>query len=64
VRQLRKEFPDKERTKIGINRLFKKFRDTGTVDRRQGRGTPRSARTDENIDQVNDMVLSHSQHSP
>jgi len=30
----------------------------GTVDRRQGSGRPRSAPTDENIDQVNDMVLS------
>jgi len=38
--------------------LFKKFRDMGTVDRRQGSDRPRSARTDENIDQVNDIVLS------
>ena len=39
--------------------LLKKFRDTGTVhDRRQGCGRPPSARTDENIDQVNDMLLS------
>jgi len=30
----------------------------GTVDRRQGSDRPRSARTDENIDQVKDMVLS------
>jgi len=42
-----------------------------TVDRRQGSDRLRTARTDENIDQVNDMVLSqqdqsrtHSQHSP
>ena len=41
-----------------INRLLKKFIDTGTVDRRQGCDRPRSVRTDENIDQVNDMVLS------
>jgi len=41
-----------------INTLLKKLRDTGTVDRRQGSDTLRSARTDENIDQVNDMVLS------
>ena len=34
------------------------LRDTGTVDRRQDSGKPRSARTDENTDQVNDMVLS------
>jgi len=58
ARKLRKEFPDKGRTKSSINRLLKKFRDTGTVDRRQGSCRPRSFRTDENIDQVNDMVLS------
>ena len=28
------------------------------MDRRQGGDRPRSARTDENIDQMNDMVLS------
>ena len=28
----------------------------GTVDRRQGSDRPRSARRNENIDQVNDMV--------
>jgi len=38
ARQLRKEFPDKEWTKNSINRLLKKFRGTGTVDRHQGSG--------------------------
>ena len=37
--------------------LLKTFRNTGTVDRRQGSVRPRSARTDENTDQMNDMVL-------
>ena len=50
-RQLRTEFPDKGWTTRSFNRLFKKFRDTGTVDRRQGSDRPRSARTDENTDQ-------------
>jgi len=52
------EYPDKGWTKNSINGLLKKFRDTGTVDRCQGSGRQRSARTDENIDRVNDMVLS------
>jgi len=43
---------------ISINRLLKKFRDMGTVDRRQSSDRPQSACTDENIDQVNDLVLS------
>ena len=57
ARQLRTEFPDKGWTS-SVNRLLKKFRDTGTVDRRQGSDKPRSVRTDENIDQVNDIFLS------
>jgi len=36
-----------------INRLLKKFRDTVTVDRRQGSDRPRSAHMDENMHQVN-----------
>jgi len=37
----------------------KKFRDTGTVrDRRRGSDRPQSACTDNNIDHVNDMILS------
>jgi len=51
-------FQIKNATKSSINRLFKKFTETGTVDRRQGSGRPLGARTDENIDQVNDMVSS------
>jgi len=35
-------------TKRGVNKLFKKLRDTGTVNRRPGSGRPRSARTEEN----------------
>jgi len=50
--QLRTEFPDKGWTTSSINRWFKKFRDMGTVDRRQGSGRLRSARADENIKHV------------
>ena len=62
MRYLRTEFPDKGWTTSSVNRLLKKFRDTDTVDRRQGStiaSRSRNARTDENINQVNDdMVLS------
>ena len=58
ARQLRTEFPDKEWTTSSINRLLQKYSDMGSVDRRQGNDRPQSARTDENIDQVNDMALS------
>jgi len=42
-----------------INRLLKKFRDTGTVNRLTGSGRPRSVRTEENADLINDLVLNH-----
>jgi len=35
-----------------------KFRDTSTVNRLTGSGGPRSAGTEENIDLVNNVVLS------
>jgi len=51
------EFPDKRWTKRSINRLFQKLRETGSVDRRVGSGRPCSARTEENIDLVDDMIV-------
>ena len=43
------EFLAKSWTKHGVNKVFKKLRDTGTVERRPGScGRPRSARTEEN----------------
>jgi len=52
------EFPDKGWTKCSINRLFQKLRETGTVDRRVSSGRPRSARMEENIDIVDDLIVS------
>jgi len=48
AKRLTDEFPAKSWTKRGINKLFKKLRDTGTEKRRPGNGRPRSARTEEN----------------
>jgi len=52
------EFSDKGWAKRSINRLFQKLRETGTVDRRVGSGRPRSAQTEENIDLVDDLIVS------
>jgi len=52
------EFPEKSWTKRGVNKLFKKLRDTGTVDRRPGNGRPRSAGTEESVESVNALVSS------
>ena len=52
------EFPEKNWTKRGLDKLLKKIRDTGTSDRKDGSGRPRSARTEENVSSVEDLVLS------
>ena len=53
-RQFITEFPNKDWTKNSIHKLLVKFE---TVDRRPGSGT-RSARTDENVDTVESLLLS------
>jgi len=52
-------FPDKGWNINGLNYLLKKLRDTGSTDRQPGSGRYQSARTVENVDTVNDLVLSH-----
>jgi len=44
-------------TKSSINRLLIKFRDTGTVSTLTGSSGPWSARTEDNNDPVNYVVL-------
>jgi len=60
--RLLEEFPGKGWTKRSINRLFQKLRETGRVDRRVdrrvGSGRPCSARMEENIDLVDDLIVS------
>ena len=48
AKRLTDKFPEKSWTKRGDNKLFKKLRDTGTVNMRPGSGRPRSARTQDN----------------
>jgi len=57
------KFPDKGWTKRSINRLFQKLRETDTVDRRVGSGRLRSAQTEENIDLVDDLIVSQASDS-
>ena len=58
ARKLLNEFPDKGWKLGSIDYLLKKIRKTGTANRQPGSGRPRSARTDENIETVDDLVLS------
>jgi len=52
------EFPDKGWKLGSIDYLLKKICKTGTVNRQPDSGRPRSARTDENVETVDDLVLS------
>jgi len=45
-KRLTGEFPDKSWTKHGVNKLLKKLRDIGAVDRLPGNSRPHSARTE------------------
>jgi len=58
ARKLLNEFPDNCWKLGSVDYLLKKIRKTGTVNRQPGSGRPRSARTDENIETVDDLVLS------
>jgi len=58
AKKLTHKFPEKSWTKRGVNKLLKKLRDTGTVDMRPVSRRPRSARTEENVETVIDLVLS------
>jgi len=58
AKRLTHKFSEKSWSKRGVNKLLKKLWDTGTVDRRPVSGRPRSARTEENVETDNDLVLS------
>ena len=53
-----KEFPGKKWSRQSVNRLVKKIEDTGSTSRQSGSGRPRTACTDKNKDNVEDMIQS------
>ena len=55
--KLMSEFPEKNWKRCGLENLLKKLRETRT-DRKKGSGRPRSARTEDNVSSVEEMVLS------
>ena len=58
AKRLLKEFPLKNWSLAGLKRLLKSIAVTGSSDRKQGSGRPRSARTDENVTAVEKLILS------
>lgn len=67
-RRLLEEFPNKNWTRGGLDYLLQKIDHCGSIARTAGSGRKRSARTDENIEAVSELVLSqedkpHSHHT-
>ena len=56
--RLLNEFPQKNWKRGGLEKLLRKIRETGGCNRRTGSGRPRSARTDVNIAEIEELVLS------
>ena len=52
------EFPSKNWTSRSVNRLINKIKETGSTARKEGSGNPRSARTEDNKDSVEELILS------
>jgi len=58
AKKLIRKFPGKGWTVSGVNKLLRKLRNTGSTRRRQESGRPRSACNDDNVDSVNELILS------
>ena len=58
LNQILKEYPNREWKKKTVQKFLKKLRETGSIERRPGSGRPKSARTEENINAVEQLILS------
>ena len=58
VRRLLKLFPEKNWSRGGLEKLVAKIDETGNFKRRPGSGRPRTARTNDVIEKVEELVLS------
>ena len=58
ARRLIREFPNKNWKRRGIEDLLRKFRETGSLDRRTGSGQPRTSRSCDNVSAVEELAQS------
>jgi len=56
ARRLIREFPNKNWKRRGIEDLLRKFRETGSLDRRTGSGQPRTSRSCDNVSAVEKLA--------
>ena len=58
ARRLIAEFPEKNWSRGGLDYLISKIKATGSTDRIEVSGRPKTARTDDNVQAVEELVLS------
>jgi hypothetical protein len=58
AKKMIKEFPQKRWKLSSLSYLLKRLRETGSADRQAGSGRRRTARTQQNIDAVGELILS------
>jgi len=58
ARRFIEEFPDKNWNRMGVDYVLNKLCQTGTVEWKVGSGQWRSSRTTQNIDAVEDLIVS------
>ena len=61
---LLKEFPGKNWSKGGFDKLLRKIDKTGSVERTAGSGRPASSRNDENIEAVDELAFTQEDEEP
>ena len=64
AKNLLDEFPNKNWTKGGLDKLLQKIDQTGSVARQEGSGRPKCSRTEENIDTVEQLAMSQENEEP
>src|SRR5215469_1836684 len=58
AKRLLAEFPSRQWSLGGLNKLLKKIDETGSIERSKGAGRPRSVRHNDNIERVEQLALS------
>ena len=69
ARRMTNEFPNKAWSIASVSRVINKIDNNRTMERKPGSGRPRSARTQQNIEQVSELICSqdddpHNPNSP
>ena len=61
--RMKTEFPNKTGITASINRLITKIDNNGMTARKQGSGRPKFARTQPNMDRVNELICNQEEDS-